>query len=41
MWKDKNVKIEDAFAKDEETRQLQMEKLKTLENENKTYKQQL
>ena len=37
MWKDKNFKLENAFEKDKETRQNQIEKMKTLEEKNKKY----
>ena len=37
MWKDKNQKIEAAFEKDKETRQMQVEKIKDLEEKNKKY----
>lgn len=37
MWKDKNAKLEAAFTKDKETRQNQMEMIKTLEEKNKKY----
>lgn len=41
MWKDKNAKLELAFEKDKETRQNQMEKMKSLEEKNKQYQSQL
>ena len=37
MWKDKNQKLDQAFEKDKETRQFQVEKIKTLEVKNKKY----
>jgi hypothetical protein len=41
MWKDKNQKIEMAFEKDKETREMQVEKIKDLEEKNKKYQSQL
>jgi len=35
MWKDKNQKLEQAFVKDKETRESQLEKMKALEEKNK------
>ena len=37
MWKDKNQKLEQAFVKDKETREYQLEKMKALEEKNKKY----
>lgn len=37
MWKDKNHKIEMAFEKDKETREMQVQKIKDLEEKNKKY----
>jgi hypothetical protein len=37
MWKDKNQKLEQAFVKDKETRESQLEKMKALEEKNKKY----
>jgi hypothetical protein len=41
MWKDKNQKIEMAFEKDKETREMQVEKIRDLEEKNKKYQSQL
>ncbi len=37
MWKDKNQKLDQVFEKDKETRQYQIEKIKSLETKNKEY----
>jgi len=37
MLKDKNQKLEQAFVKDKETRESQLEKMKALEEKNKKY----
>jgi len=41
MWRDKNAKIDMTMAKDKETREAQMNKMKTLEEKNKQFSSQL
>ena len=37
MWKDKNQKLESAFEKDKESRDAQVQRMKTLEEKNKQF----
>jgi hypothetical protein len=41
IQKDKNLRLEEAFKKDEETKKKQAEKMKDIEDKNKQYKNEL